>query len=126
MSGLALVAMSAVAAGASYGNAIQSRSSSSYSTANAFAGGTANINNAFQEMVSSRFAASESDANVGFFLTKEEDERFLVGLDMQTGDRIGAIPMKEKEPQFMVDALGQRVYYFEGSTRVAAYDFLVD
>lgn len=126
MNGLALVAMSAVAAGASYGNAIQSRSSSSFSTANAFAGSTANINNAFQAMVSSRFAASETDANVGFFLTKEDDDRLLVGLDMQTGDRIGAIPMKEKEPRFMVDAIDRLVYYFAGSTRVAAYDFSVE
>ncbi len=123
VSGLALVAMSAVTVGASYGNAVGARSSSSYSTANAFANSTADINKAFQGMVSNRFAASESDANVGFFLTKEDDARFLVGLNMQTGDRVGAIPMKEKEPQFMVDALARRVYYFEDQKRIAAYDF---
>jgi len=123
MSGLALVAMSAVTAGASYGNAIGSRGSSSYSTANAYASSTNNINKAFQGMVSSRFAASESDSNVGFFLTKEDDDRFLVGLDMRTGERVGAIPMKEKEPNFMVDAIAGRVYYFADNSRIAAYDF---
>jgi len=123
VSGLALVAMSAVTAGASYGNAIGSRSSSSFSTANAYASSTADINNAFQGMVSSRFAASESDANVGFFLTKEDDDRFLVGLDLRSGERVGAIPMKEKEPNFMVDAVAGRVYYFAENARIAAYDF---
>jgi len=123
VNGLALVAMSAVTAGASYGNAIGSRGSSSFSTANAYASSTADINKAFQGMVSSRFAASESDANVGFFLTIEDDDRFLVGLDLRTGERVGAIPMKEKEPNFMVDAVAGRVYYFADNKRIAAYDF---
>jgi len=123
MSGLALVAMSAVTAGASYGNAIGAHGSSSASMANSYASSTQTINKAFQGMVSNRFAASEADSNVGFFLTKEEDERFLVGLDMRSGERVGAIPMKEKEPNFMVDALAGRVYYFAENSRIAAYDF---
>jgi len=123
VNGLALVAMSAVTVGASYGNAIGARSSSSFSTANAYAGSTADINKAFQGLVSSRYAASESDASVGFFLTVEDDDRFLVGLDMQSGERVGAIPMKEKEPNFMVDAIAGRVYYFADNARIAAYDF---
>ena len=31
--------------------------------------------------------------------------------------------MKEKEPNFMVDAIAGRVYYFADDSRVAAYDF---
>ena len=52
-----------------------------------------------------------------------KDDRYLVGLDLQSGERVGAITMKEKEPIFQVDALVNRVYYFEGKTRLIGYDF---
>ena len=84
VNGLALVAMGAVTAGVSYMNATQARSTTSASTANAFASNSANLNNAFQDMTSERSAASERDSEVAFFLTKEEDDRYLVGLDRQS------------------------------------------
>ena len=94
--------------------------------ARSYSSSTQSINKAFQGMVASRYAASESNAHVGFFLTKEDDARFLVGLDLESGERVGAIPMKEKEPNFMVDAIAGRVYYFAGDSRVAAYDFATE
>ncbi len=44
-------------------------------------------------------------------------------VDLATGDEVGRIPMAEKEPQFMVDDIGNRVYYFKDKTEVIAYDF---
>ena len=47
----------------------------------------------------------------------------LLGIDMTNGSDIGRIPMTEKEPQFMVDAIGSRVYYFKDKKELLAYDF---
>ena len=37
----------------------------------------------------------------------------LVGVGLVDGSEIGNIPMAEKEPQFMDDAIGRRVFYFK-------------
>ncbi len=47
----------------------------------------------------------------------------LMGIDLTTGSEIGALPMAEKDPQFMVDAIGNRVYYFRNRNELLAYDF---
>jgi len=47
----------------------------------------------------------------------------LRGIDLNTGEEIGEIPMKEKEPRFMVDNWINRVYYFQNQKEVVAYDF---
>lgn len=47
----------------------------------------------------------------------------LMGIDLTTGSEIGALPMAEKNPQFMVDAIGNRVYYFRNRNELLAYDF---
>ncbi len=60
---------------------------------------------------------------VAFFLTKEEDGLILMGIDLGDGTEIGRTPMAEKEPQFMVDSSGSRVYYFRNKTEMVAYDF---
>ena len=40
------------------------------------------------------------------------------------GSEVGSIPMADKEPQFMVDAIGRRVYYFSaGGGELVAYSF---
>lgn len=113
VSGLALVAMGAVTAGASYGSALNSSS--------ALVNSTADLNNAFQNEVSKRSAVSERNAGLAFFLTQEEEGRSLVGLDLRSGDRIGAIAMAEKEPQFQIDAIAGRVYHFASGNRLIAY-----
>jgi len=113
VSGLALMAMGAVTAGASYGSAMD--------TSNTLVNNTASLNNAFQNEVSKRSAVSERNAGLAFFLTQEEEGRSLVGLDLQSGERIGSISMTEKEPQFQIDAIAGRVYHFAGGNRLVAY-----
>ena len=85
---------------------------------------TLNISNSFQAAVAARYAAAEKERDLAFFLTKEEkDGVVLMGIDLTNGSEIGQIPMTEKEPQFMVDAFGSRVYYFRNKKELIAYDF---
>ena len=119
----ALMAMGAVTATASLGNAAQSWSSTSFATRSSLQSSTANINNAYQNMASKRFAQSQRAQDIGFFLTQDDKQRKLVGLDLQTGNEIGEIEMPEKEPQFSVDTLSSTVYYFPGGNRIRAVSY---
>lgn len=84
---------------------------------------TLNITSSFQSAVNERFAAAEKAKTIAFFLTKEDEGMVLLGIDLATGNEVGRIPMAEKEPQFLVDDIGNRVYYFKDKTELLAYDF---
>jgi len=47
----------------------------------------------------------------------------LLGVDLSSGDEVGRVQMNEKEPLFMVDDIGNRVYYFRDKRELLAYDF---
>ena len=81
------------------------------------------VTGAFQNSVAKRFAAAEKARDLAFFLTREDKSMVLVGIDLADGSEVGRVPMEEKEPQFMVDAIGNRVYYFVNKTELVAYDF---
>ena len=119
----ALMAMGAVTATASLGNAAQSWGSTSFATRSSLQSSTANINNAYQNMASKRFAQSQRAQDLSFFLTQDGKTRKLIGLDLQTGSELGEIEMSEKEPQFSVDALSSTVYYFPGGNRIRAVSY---
>ena len=120
MSGFALIAMGAVTttmvlqnASLSVGQGIN----------NPYEKSIYSMSESFQDVVATRYAAAEKAGNVAFFLTKEKSGMVLVGIDLGDGSEIGKIPMAEKEPQFMVDAIGRRVYYFKEKKNIQAYDF---
>jgi len=120
MSPFALIAMGAVTTAVAVGSA--SQAGGGWQSQSAL-DSTLRISNSFQDAVSSRYAAAEKGKNVAFFLTKEEEGMVLMGIDLNGGAEVGRIPMTEKEPQFMVDAIGSRVYYFKDKTELIAYDF---
>lgn len=66
---------------------------------------------------------AQKSRNLAFFLTKGEDSLLLTGIDLASGIVVGEIPMAEKDPQFMVDAIGNRVYYFTEEGDLLAFDF---
>ncbi|NKB97132.1 MAG: PQQ-binding-like beta-propeller repeat protein [Pseudomonadales bacterium] len=119
----ALMAMGAVTATASLGNAAGAWGSSSYATQSGFQQSTANINNAYQNMASKRYAQSERSQDVSFFLTQEDKVRKLVGLNLASGQELGEIVMREKEPQFTVDTRSGTVYYFPEGRRIRAVSY---
>ena len=117
MSPFALIAMGAVTATMIAGEA---RSlGSGYSNFD----GTMMVASSFQNAVAARYAAAQAERHLSFFLTKEEEGMALVGINLRDGEEVGRIPMEEKEPRFMVDAIGSRVYYFRGGNELLAYDF---
>lgn len=123
MNGFALVAMGAVTAAMAVGNAGYAYGGNSSWANQAALDSTLRINESFQKSVAERYAASEAARDVAFFLTSEENGRVLRGIDLNTGEEIGEVPMTEKEPRFMVDNLVNRVYHFQNQEEVVAYDF---
>ena len=121
MSSFALIAMGAVTATIVVESAGPTRASGGYNSQ--MFDTTMNISNSFQAAVTERYAAAEKARNVAFFLTVEEEGLVLLGIDLGDGAEIGRIAMSEKEPQFMVDSIGSRVYYFRNKTEMVAYDF---
>jgi outer membrane protein assembly factor BamB len=117
MNPFALIAMGAVTATMIAGD-VQSQGPG-YNTFDS----TMAIASGFQSAVAARYAAAQAERNVSFFLTREEEGLALVGINLRSGEEVGRIPMEEKEPQFMVDAIGSRVYYFRNKNELLAYDF---
>lgn len=124
MSPFALIAMGAVTAVVVADRALPTRAAGGGFASQSMLDSTLNISNSFEAAVATRYAAAEKARNLAFFMTKEEEDGVvLMGIDLTTGAEIGQIPMTEKEPQFMVDALGSRVYYFRNRNELLAYDF---
>jgi outer membrane protein assembly factor BamB len=120
---LALVAMGAVAAyivadSANSADAYGAGSSNQWSFDSNLA-----MSSGFEAAVAARYTAAEKSRNLAFFLTKREDGIVLAGIDLLNGIVVGEIPMAEKKPHFMVDAIGSRVYYFREKSELLAYDF---
>lgn len=123
MSPFALVAMGAITAFVAVESAGPTRAAGGGWTSQSMLDSTLAISNSFEAAVTARYAAAEKGKNIAFFLTKEEEGMLLIGIDLSSGEEVGRIPMAEKEPQFMVDAIGSRVYYFKDKTELVAYDF---
>lgn len=75
-----------------------------------------------------RFASAGKSGTMSFFLTKASREMEgarlqLMGIDLASGESVGAVPIEEKEPVFTVDNVGERVYYFHKEREVRAYAF---
>ena len=118
MSPFALIAMGAVTATMVAGSA-DAHSASSWNTMDS----AMMLTNSLQDAIAARYGAAEAARNLSFFLTTEEEGLALVGIDLTNGEEVGRIPMDEKEPQFMVDAIANRVYHFWGGLQIRAYDF---
>ena len=124
ISPFALVAMGVVTAYVVTERAAPTRAAGGGFTSQNMLDSTLAVSDSFQAAVSARQATSERARHIAFFLTKDdEDGMLLMGIDLTTGSEIGALPMAEKDPQFMVDAIGNRVYYFHNRNELLAYDF---
>jgi outer membrane protein assembly factor BamB len=124
MNSFALIAMGAVTATAALGQLARPTSMYGSTMDNSVLGSITRMTGAFERAVGERFAASEESERLAFFLTNQEQGLELVGINLRDGSEVGSIPMADKEPQFMVDAIGRRVYYFNtGGAELVAYSF---
>ena len=73
--------------------------------------------------MAARHAISDKARDVAFFLTKQDKNLSLVGIDLNDGSVVGTISMAETAPQFMIDAIAGRAYYFKDKIELLAYDF---
>lgn len=78
--------------------------------------------------MSRRFAAAQQAGRLSFYLTKAGDDMpdaklQLMGINLASGDTVGAVPIDEKEPVFTVDNIGRKVYYFYKGNEIRAFGF---
>ena len=86
-------------------------------------GNALNVSSAFEGEMAKRYAAAEKADNLGFFLTTAEEGMQLMGINLDTGEEVGTVPMAEKEPSFMVDSLANTVYHVRDNKEVVAWAF---
>lgn len=121
VNGLALAAMGAVTALNTLGNAGMH---SSWGTRNMALDNALSVSGAFEGAVAQRYAASEQAENLAFFLTTAKESGLqLLGINLDSGEEVGAVPMTEKEPEFMIDNVMNVVYYVKEGKQLMAYPF---
>jgi hypothetical protein len=121
MNGLALVAMGAATA---FNTLANTGLHSSWARRDTALDSALGLSGSFEGAVAKRYAASQQAQNLAFFLTTAEEGLQLVGINLDSGEEVGAaVPMAEKEPQFMVDGISNRVYYIYKGTEVRAFNF---
>jgi len=121
INGFALAAMGAFTALNAVANA---GLHSSWGTRNMALDSALSISGAFEGAVAQRYAASKQADNLAFFLTTAEAGGLqLLGINLENGEKVGSVPMAEKEPKFMIDNTTNVVYYVIDGKELAAYPF---
>ena len=79
------------------------------------------------QVMSRRYAAAQQAGNLGVFLTRAEKDSGhplkLMGIDLTNGEEVGLVPITEKSPNFTVDPVGRRIYYFYKNQEIKAFEF---
>ena len=125
---LGTVAMFAVtAAAAVYGNAQVaaggSYGSSSYSSGVNTIHSNLDSYNKYTEKAAARAGSSKSSQAYAYVLTKVAKDIGVVGVNLATGEPDRELPLKEKEPDYLVDELMNRVFHFKGKNTIVGYQF---
>ncbi|WP_414664493.1 outer membrane protein assembly factor BamB family protein [Horticoccus sp. 23ND18S-11] len=122
------IAMFAVtAAAAVYGNA-QAAAGGGFGTSGYNSGVTTihtNLDNynKYTEKAAARAGSSKASQAYTYILTKVEKDIGVVGVNLATGETDRELPLKDKEPEYMVDEPMNRVFHFKGKSTVVAYQF---
>lgn len=101
-----------------------------YASGNMSAGNASNaISGQFQRMdkyLAKRFSKSTDHQSHAYVLTTINDENEkgigVVAINLQTGETDNQFVFAEKQPEYAVDAVGGRVYYFPKKRAVKAFD----
>jgi outer membrane protein assembly factor BamB len=98
----------------------------SWSTRNSKVESSLNSADRLGAAMSRRYAAMQNAGRLAFYLTRATEENSsatlqLMGIDLATGEVVGAVPLNDKEPVFTVDEPGRRVYYFADGREVRAF-----
>lgn len=87
------------------------------------------ISSQFQRMdryLDKRFTKSAGDQQNAFILTSvtegAEEGIGITAVNLATGDTAGQFVFDEKDPEYAVDQMGDRVYFFKKKKQIIAYD----
>jgi outer membrane protein assembly factor BamB len=87
--------------------------------------GYAGLSKSYFKAASQRFKASATTCDFVFMLVKSQQKGVdLARVSKATGEIVDRIPLgRDREPQYQVDAIDNRVYYMSSSNEVAGYTF---
>ncbi len=87
------------------------------------------IERSFQSMdkfLDRRFSKTQNTERYSYILTRVSDGEDagigIMAIDMETGEPGEQIVFDEKDPEYKVDDMSQRVYHFKGKKNIVAYD----
>lgn len=121
------IAMFAVtAAAALYGNGQAATSgfgSSGYSSGVNTIHTNLDSYNKYTEKAAARAGNAKASQGYTYILTKLEKDIGVVGVNLATGESDRELPLKDKEPEYLVDEPMNRVFHFKGKSTVVGYQF---
>jgi len=77
----------------------------------------------FMEEMSKRFTATASGEQWMFVLTNLDGGPGLAALNLKTGQVDAEVLLKDKKPDYQIDELGKRVFYFKDKNELQCYKF---
>lgn len=90
---------------------------------------SSNITSQFARMdkyLDKRFSKSKSSQKTAYILTNvsdgQEEGVGVMAINLETGETSDQVVFDEKEPEYMVDELGGRLYHFKDKKNILAYD----
>jgi outer membrane protein assembly factor BamB len=79
-------------------------------------------------LVNRRYSKSKNTQKYSYILTSVEDAGKkgvgILAIDMETGDSVHQVYLGEKDPEYTVDDVEGRVYFFDNKKSIVAYDVL--
>jgi len=69
---------------------------------------------AWKQVMATRFTASSSLAQIRYMFTEKDDTKVLVKVDKKTGEELGRIALKARDPDYQVDPVTQTVFVKNG------------
>ncbi len=112
-----LTAFSAVSYNAGYASGTMSLDSAS--------GGIKNSLASYDKFMNKRYSATKSGNQRTYILTTVEEGKKkgagLMAIDMNTGDSVADVLLKDKEPEYAVDDVSGRLYYVNGKKELQAF-----
>jgi hypothetical protein len=123
-SGLGIAMVAAVSAFSALSYQVSAASGATSATS-----ASRNITNQFARMdkyLDKRFSKSKSSQKNAYILTNVSDGQEqgvgVMAINLETGETSDQVVFDEKEPEYMVDELGGRLYHFKDKKNILAYD----
>lgn len=106
-----------------YYNASYASGQSSLSSAS---GNVSKSLNDFDKFQNKRYSATQTGQQLVYILTRVEEGKDkgvgLMAIDLATGDSVGQVLLKDKDPEYSVDDVMGRLFYVSGKSEITAFN----